>query len=93
LSSPLWRGNSLFYHISYSTLWTVVKTGNLTWTWRQALKKRSWRNRITIMCILISYSNCSGMALVIVNIIRGLIMFVWLSSFRFVEKGTLSCFF
>ena len=61
------RGKSLFHLISYSTLWMVVRTGNQTWTWRQALKKRSWRNRITILCRLISYSSCSGMALAIVN--------------------------
>ena len=58
---------SLFHLISYSILWMVVRTGNQTWTWRQALKKRSWRNRITILCRLISYSSCSGMALAIVN--------------------------
>ena len=66
-SFPFWRGRSLFHLISYSTLWMVVRTGNQTWTWRQALKKRSWRNRITILCRLISYSSCSGMALAIVN--------------------------
>jgi len=50
-----WRGKTLFHLISFSTLWMVVRTENQTWTWRQTLKKRSWRNRITILCRLISF--------------------------------------